>query len=81
MSILKQYKQLRDECETAGEGILVEIYDYAAQLEAELVGWKTEAENRKFIYEKAKAENERLREYIIEEVGIEHVPEEFGGKS
>jgi len=27
------------------------------------------------------AENERLREYIIEEVGIEHVPEEFGGEA
>lgn len=31
---IEQYKTLRDECEAHGEGPLVEIYDYVAQLEA-----------------------------------------------
>ena len=41
------------------------LKDKVAQLEVELDGWKTEAANRRFIYEKAKAENERLVNYLL----------------
>ena len=50
--------------------------DKTNELEAELTGWKTEAANRKWIYEKAKAENERLQNQLDkwDEMVEEHSP-------